>query len=296
MHIENRTRGILWMLATMICFVALDSFVKLGLERMSLVQVTWGRFFFAMIFAGIWCGSALPKLAVSHVPVEQTIRSFFLMLTTGFFNTGIMFVPLATATTIMFTTPVITTVLSVFILGEHVGLKRWASVAVGFLGALVIVQPWQAFSGSINPGTLFLLAAAVTNASYQIATRKVRIDDPRTSLLFTAAFGAAVTSVFVPWHWQWPDNTGWMLLVASGFAGMLGHLCIIQAFRNAPASAVAPFSYSSLIWATLVGYLVWGDFPENSVWLGAVLIVGSGLYIFWRERTLQIQRDPAEPL
>jgi drug/metabolite transporter (DMT)-like permease len=287
LHIENRSRGILWMLATMVCFITLDAIVKLGLERYSLIQITWGRFFFATVFAAIWCGTALPSLAVSKVPWQQTIRSFFLMVTTGFFNGGVMFVPLATATTIMFMTPVITTVLSVIVLGEYVGMRRWASVAVGFVGAIIVVQPWAAFANGVNPGALLLLAAAVSNASYQIATRKVRIDDPRTSLLFTAAFGAVVTSIVLPWHWQMPDFYGWLLMASSGLAGMLGHLCIIQAFRNAPASVISPFSYSSLIWATLFGFVIWGDFPSSNVWLGATLIIASGLYIFWRERKLQ---------
>ncbi len=287
--IENKSRGILWMLATMACFISLDAIIKLGLEHYSLVEVTWGRFFFATVFAALWCGKNLPELAFSKVPGQQTVRSIFLMLTTGLFNSGIIFVPLATATTIMFLSPIITTVLSVFILKEQVGIRRWAGVAMGFVGAIIVVQPWTAFSGTFNAGALFLVAAAVTNASYQITTRKVRDDDPKTSLLFTAAFGAIVCSLLLPWHWQWPDTYGWTLLAGSGLAGALGHFCIIQAFRYAPASVVAPFSYSSLIWATLLGYLIWNDFPSHNVWAGAALIIASGLYIFWRERVKQVQ-------
>ena len=287
--IENRTRGILWMLATMACFISLDAIMKLGLEHYSLVEVTWGRFFFATLFAAMWCGKALPRLARSKVPAQKTVRSIFLMVTTGLFNTGIMFVPLATATTIMFLSPIVTTVLSVLVLKEHVGIRRWAGVAMGFVGAIIVVQPWTALSGTFNAGALFLIAAAVTNASYQIVTRKVRADDPKTSLLFTAAFGAIVCSLLLPWYWQWPDGYGWSLLAGSGFAGALGHYCIIQAFRYAPASVVAPFSYSSLIWATLLGYLIWNDFPSRNVWAGAALIIASGLYIFWRERVKQVR-------
>jgi drug/metabolite transporter (DMT)-like permease len=287
---ENRTRGIFWMLATMACFISLDAIMKLGLEHYSLVEVTWGRFFFATVFAAMWCGRALPILARSKVPAQQSVRSVFLMVTTGLFNTGIMFVPLATATTIMFLSPIITTVLSVLVLKEHVGLRRWAGVAAGFAGATIVVQPWTAFSGTFNTGALFLIAAAFSNASYQIVTRKVRADDPKTSLLFTAAFGAVVCSFLLPWHWQWPNTYGWTLLVGSGLAGALGHLCIINAFSNAPASVVAPFSYSALLWATLLGYIIWGDFATSyTFWTGAALIIASGLYIFWRERVKQIQ-------
>ena len=222
MPTENRGRGILWMLATMACFITLDAIMKLGLEHYSLLQVTWGRFFFATFFAGLWCGKELPRLMHSNAPRQQTVRSIFLTITTALFNAGIMFVPLATATTVMFMTPVVTTVLSVFILHEHVGWRRWAGIALGFAGAVVVVQPWDAWQGTLNVGVLFLLAAAVTNASYQIATRQVRSDNPKTSLLFTAAFGAVVTSFALPFSWQWPDAWGWALLAGSGLAGMLG--------------------------------------------------------------------------
>jgi drug/metabolite transporter (DMT)-like permease len=280
---ENRMRGILWMLATMACFIALDAFIKLGLEHYSLVQATWGRFVFATLFAAMWCGRDIPNLWRSKVPAAQTFRSFFLMVTTGLFNSGLLFVPLATATTIMFLTPIVTTVLSVLVLGEHVGYRRWASIAVGFLGAVIVVQPWTALSGSFNAGALFLIAAAISNASYQITTRQVRSDDPRTSLLFTAAFGAVITSFLLPWHWQWPSGVEWAIMAASGLAGALGHLCIIQAFRYAPASVITPFSYSSLLWATLIGYVAWQEIPSQNTLLGASLIIASGLYIFWRE-------------
>jgi drug/metabolite transporter (DMT)-like permease len=281
--IESRLKGILWMTATMGCFIALDAVMKLGLERYSLVQVTWGRFFFATIFAAAWCGQSLPKLAVSRFPRQQLVRSALLMITTLLFNAGISKVALPTATTVMFMTPIVTTVLAALILKEVVGIRRWFGIALGFAGAMVVVQPWQAVEGSMNTGVLLVFLAAFSNASYQIVTRSVRNDDPRTSLLFTAAVGALAASLILPWHWTWPDSFGWVLLVASGFLGMIGHLCIIAAFRAAPASVVAPFSYTSLLWATLAGYLIWSDWPQANVWYGAALIISAGLYILWRE-------------
>lgn len=281
---ENRRLAIAWMLATMGCFIALDTLMKLGLERYSLAQVTWGRFFFATIFAALYCGRALPQLMKSKVPLQQAWRSFFLMITTALFNGGIIFVPLVTGTTIMFLTPVFTTILAVLVLGEHVGIRRWTGIAVGFLGALIVIHPWSALTTGLNVGALLLFAAAMSNAAYQIATRKVRGDDPRTSLLFTAAVGALVTSFIAPWYWTTPDAHGWALLAGSGLMGALGHFCIIRAFSNAPASVVSPFSYSSLIWAAAFGFVVWGDVPQPDILLGAALIISSGLYIFFRER------------
>lgn len=284
---ENRSIGILWMLATMFCFISLDAIMKHLLEHLSLVQVTWGRFFFATIVAAAVCGPRLSALAVSKSPKLQLLRSVILMSTTGLFNAGIRTTPLATGTTIMFLSPLLVTLLSIPILGEKVGLRRWIGIVCGFIGAVIVVRPWQSGLGGAGLGVLFLLTAALCNASYQLITRKVRNDDPLTSLLFTAVAGAIVTSAIVPWFWSWPSLFEWLLLLGSGAMGGLGHLCLIRAMRAAPASVVAPFSYSSLIWATTFGYLIWGDWPDPWTLLGAAIIVGSGLYIFHRERQQQ---------
>jgi drug/metabolite transporter (DMT)-like permease len=281
---ENRKHGIFWMLATMLCFITLDAIMKHLLESYPLVQVTWARFFFATIIAVLVCGRNLGTLAKSTVPGKQALRSMLLMSTTAVFNAGIRTTPLATATTIMFLSPILVTLLSIPLLGEKVGIRRWAGIVVGFAGAIIVVQPWQSGSSSIGLGVLFLLLASLLNSNYQIVTRMVRGDDPLTSLLFTATAGAVVTSLMVPWFWTWPNTFDWLLLIASGLAGALGHLCLIRSLRLAPASIVAPFSYSSLIWATLFGFAVWGDWPDFWTWAGAALIIGSGLYIFHRER------------
>ncbi|MCB1379529.1 MAG: DMT family transporter [Alphaproteobacteria bacterium] len=281
---ENRSAGILWMLATIFCFLSLDAIMKHLLESHSLVQVTWGRFFFATIVAALACGPRIGALAISRAPRLQLTRSVLLMSTTGMFNAGVRSTPLATATTIMFLTPILVTLLSIPLLGEKVGLRRWTGIAIGFLGAVVVVRPWEEDLAGVGGGVLFLLVAALLNSNYQIITRKVRHDDPLTSLLYTAAAGAIVTSAMLPWFWDWPTAFDWFLLLCSGVAGGLGHLCLIRAFRAAPASVVAPFSYSSLVWAALFGYSIWGDWPDLWTWAGAAIIIGSGLYIFHRER------------
>jgi drug/metabolite transporter (DMT)-like permease len=281
---EDRTAGILWMLATMGCFISLDAIMKFLLETYSLAQVTWARFFFATIIAAVAAGPNLPRVVRSNAPALQLTRSMLLALTTGVFNAGVRLVPLATATTIMFLSPILVTVLSIPLLKEHVGPRRWFGVGVGFLGALVVVRPWETHVGVFETGALLLLAAAFLNSNYQIITRKVRLyDEPMTSLFYTAAVGAVVMSLIVPWYWQWPTAFDWLLFVLAGLAGGVGHLCLIQAFRRAPASVVAPFSYSALIWATLYGWVLFSEWPDLWTCAGASLIIASGLYIFHRE-------------
>jgi drug/metabolite transporter (DMT)-like permease len=281
-HAENRLAGILWMLATMLCFISLDTTMKYLLQSYPLLEVTWARFFFATVFAALIAGPNLPGIVKSRALALQTGRSLLLMLTTGIFNAGVKLVPLATATAIMFMSPILVTVLSIPILKERVGARRTIGVAAGFLGALIVVRPGL---GVLGIGALLLVIAAFLNANYQILTRKVRIHDPpMTSLFYTAAVGAIVTTILLPFEWQWPTTAGWLLFAFAGTLGGIGHLCLIQAFRRAPASVVAPLSYSSLIWASLYGWFIFAEWPDLWTWVGAALIIASGLYIFHRER------------
>ena len=132
-----------------------------------------------------------------------------------------------------------------------------------------MVRPWEEGLGAYGHGVLFLLVAALLNANYQIITRKVRGDDPLTSLLYTAAAGAVVTSCHRAVVLDLADAVRLAAAGGSGVAGGLGHLFLIRAFRAAPASVVAPFSYSSLIWAALFGFVIWGDWPDLWTWAGA---------------------------
>ncbi len=279
---EDRAAGILWMLATMFCFISLDAIMKYLLLTYPLVEVTWARFFFATAAASAIAGTDLATVLRSRAPQMQVGRSLLLMLTTGVFNAGVRLVPLATATSVMFMSPLLVTLLSIPLLKERVRMRRWIGVGVGFVGAFIIVRPGIA---GWNIGAMLLVVAAFLNANYQILTRKVRSHDPpMTSLFYTAAVGAVVTSLIVPFFWRWPSVLGWLLFAAAGLMGGLGHLCLIQAFRRAPASVVAPFSYSSVLWAAFYGWAIFGEWPDLWTWVGASLIIGSGLYIFHRER------------
>jgi drug/metabolite transporter (DMT)-like permease len=277
--------GIAWMLATMFWFVTLDSTAKYLMQSYPVVQVIWARFFFHLVFVAILMGRLLPRQVRSQRPGYQYLRSFFMFATTALFFIGIHILPLTTAATIMFLSPILLTMLSIPLLGEKVGLRRWIGIAIGFSGALVVMRPG---GDSLQLSILVVLAAAFTHALYQVFTRKLRSQDgPTTSLFYTAVVGATVTSVAAPFYWQPVETFDWLLFVFAGIAGCIGHLCLIRAFRSAPASVIAPFSYSSLLWATLFGFVIFGDLPDRWTLAGASLIIASGLYIFYREHRLK---------
>jgi drug/metabolite transporter (DMT)-like permease len=253
----------------------------------------WARFFFHALFVLAIMGVTLTGAVRSRRPWMQLLRSALLLTTTVLFFIGIRSIPLATASTIMFLSPIFITILSAPLLGEPVGVRRIAGVVIGFIGALIVVRPGIA---PLSVGVLCLIAAACTNALHQITTRLLRHhDDPMTTLLYTAAVGAALLSAVAPFEWRAPDPTAWIFLVGIGIAGGLGHLCLIRALRLAPASAVAPFSYTGLLWAALFGFTVFGEVPGLWTLVGAALIIGSGLYIFHRERAAAARSEDRQP-
>lgn len=282
---ENIPLGIFWMLCTMLLFVTMDAIAKLLGATYPVNLVVWGRFFFHMVLLAIFFRLSILTYLRSEKPALQVLRSTLMVITTALFFTGLSKSSLATATTMMFLSPIYVTVLSIPLLGESVGPRRWLGVFAGFAGAMIIIRPG---SDSVSAANLYLLAAPLSNALYQLMTRKVREhDNEKTSLVYTALVGAIVTSVVAPFNWQTPDVSGWALLALAGALGCVSHLCLIRAFRIAPASAVAPFSYTSLIWATLYGYILFNNLPDRSTLLGASIIISSGIYIFYRENRLK---------
>lgn len=279
---DNVAAGIGWMLATMCLFTSMDTVAKYLTLSYSTQQVVWARFTFHMLFLVILLRSRLFTLAQTGNWKLQLARSTCLLLTTTLFFSGLRTTPIATASTIMFLSPILVTVLAIPLLGEQVGIRRWLGVTIGFIGALVIVRPG---SGDGSLGHVLLMAAALSNAFYQIATRKVRAsDDPMTSLLYSGLVGMVVMSAVIPMQWQPPTHFHWALFAITGILGAVSHFCLIRAFNAAEASAVVPFSYSSLLWATLFGFIIFDNLPDRWTLLGAALIVSSGLYIFHREQ------------
>ncbi len=279
---EAPGRGILWMLLTGICFVAMDSLAKHLTQSYPIAQVVWARYAFHFQLLALVLGPRLRRTMHTRRLGLQCLRSLLLLGATSLFFAALSFIPLADATAIMFVAPIVVTALAMPLLGERVGPHRWASVVVGFLGALVIIRPG---TEAMDPAALLALCAASCYALYQIATRRLSATEvPLTTLAYTALIGVLATSALMPFLWLPPAPMHWFAMIGLGLLGGIGHFALIKAFQFAPAATVTPFGYSNLIWAVLFGYLIFGDLPDGWTVSGALVIAGSGLYIAHRER------------
>ena len=186
------------------------------------------------------------------------------------------------AYTILFTSPLLITALSVPILGERVGIHRWAAVVTGFTGILFVMRPG---AGLVQGAALFALLAAFCLALSNVVTRIIaRTDHAFTTALYMATVGTALLSLLAPFHWRTPDWAAWGWMALSGLLGGVGHIGVIKSIQMAPVSAVAPLSYLQILSATALGYVVFGNLPDAWTLAGLAVIVGSGLYVFHRER------------
>jgi drug/metabolite transporter (DMT)-like permease len=215
----------------------------------------------------------------------QSLRSLMLMVEIGLFIWTITVLPLADAHAILAIAPLLVTALSVPLLGEKVGIRRWTAVGVATVGMLIILRPGF---GVMHPMALVALLCACMWSLYQVLTRVVsRTDPPLTTLFYTALIGAIALTLIGPFYWRAPDAQGWALFVVVAVLGASGHYLLIKALQLAPASVLQPFAYTVLVWATLVGFTMFGNLPDRFTVAGALIIVASGLYAFARERRLR---------
>ncbi len=213
----------------------------------------------------------------------QLVRGCLLVGSSLCFMTALKYLPLADATALNYTTPTIVIVLAIVFLGERLTLPRIAFVVAGLTGMLMIVQPGaELFKGT----SLLALGSAGCYAVYQITTRMLAGEDPRVTLFYPALIGALLMTFVWPWYGSRIDVT-WIdivLLATIGILGTIGHFLFILAFQRAPASALTPFTYLQVVFATLIGWLVFEDFPDALTLAGMAIIVGSGLILTWHER------------
>ena len=278
----NVLAGIGYVVLMTACFATLDASAKYASLALPLLTVIWGRYLFNFVFVAGWFAAARPgQLPRTSRPVLQVVRSLLMVGATVTFWSALRYLDLATAVAIGFAAPLLVTALSVPVLGEKVGLHRWAAVVTGFIGVMVVVRPGGA---EFEWAALLPLATALFYAGYQITTRLLAAtDDGMTTLVFTAAGGLVAASFLVPFGWQMLEPVDWLVVAWLGFLGAVGHYFLIQAFARAPASVIAPFTYLTIVWAAVLGYLIFGDVPTSNTVVGATIIVAAGLYVLHRE-------------
>jgi drug/metabolite transporter (DMT)-like permease len=224
-------------------------------------------------------------------PLLQIGRSTLLLGSTVFNFLAFKYLRLDQALAIMFSTPFLVAVLSGPILGEWVGWRRWAAICVGFVGVLVVTRPG---AGGIHPAALLSVASALCYAAYAIMTRLLaRTDSSETTLFYSNLVGALALAPILPFVWTTPQSGFLMaLMVMLGALGSFGHYMLIVGHRLAPPAVLAPFIYTQLAWATILGYLIFADVPDRWTLFGAAIVVASGLYMLNRERMVGPRTDP----
>lgn len=285
----ERMTAIALMCATMIFYAALDTTAKwLGLS-LPLLQIVWARYVGATLIALV-IGNPLtaPHRLRSNGLRLQLIRSGFLFGSTVLSFTAVRYLQLSETTAINFALPLAVALAAGPVLGEWVGPRRLAAIVFGFVGVLVVVQPW---TGRVHPAMLLSVANVGFGAGYNMLTRLVaQRDTARTTLIYSTLSGAVLLTPIIPFVWVAPPGAAaWAGLVGIGTIGAIAHSLIILAHARAPASILAPFSYMQLIWMVLLGYLLFGDVPHRSTMLGAGIVVVSGLYLWHRERRDAVQ-------
>jgi drug/metabolite transporter (DMT)-like permease len=284
---QNIGRAVLYMALAMALIPCLNASAKYLGRHYGTVEIVWARYaghFAYMIVA------FLPRRGLALFYTQrlgtQVVRSALLVTATGVYFTALHWTDLPTAAAISFVSPLMITALSFVMLGEPVGPRRWAAVAVGFVGALIIVRPG---AGAVHLASLLVLISAACNAFYQILTRSLAArDSAETSNTYIAVVGFLLTTLAVPFFWQTPRSLlDVVLFFGLGVFGGFGHYFLVKALEWGPAAVIAPFNYGQLLGAVVIGYFAFAEWPDTGTWVGAAVIIGSGLYILYRERSLQ---------
>ncbi|WP_256577050.1 MULTISPECIES: DMT family transporter [unclassified Pseudomonas] len=281
--INHPLKGILLIVVATFLFSTHDALSKYLSGFYPVVMVVWARYVVhTLLMAGIFLPQSGLRVLRTRRPLLQLLRALCLLGTSLLFTTGLLYIPLAEATAVNFLAPVLVTALSVPLLGERVTRGQWLAVICGFVGVLIIVHPG---------GELFTLAVALPLGSallfcfYQLLTRKLsEVDSPTTSNFFAGLCNTLVMSALVPMFWHVPSVTHGLLMLALGGCGMTAHLFLTQAFRYAAPALLAPFGYCQIVFAGLLGWLLFAHTPSLTTVMGITVICLSGLAAAWQQR------------
>jgi len=279
-------KAIIFNLLAWVMLPIMDGFAKYLSAELPVLQITWARYFFTVVFIFPLMLFFFKKYLVwTDKPKLQLIRGLILLTANISFFYSISVISLPKALTLAFVAPLVVTAFSPFFLGESVGYRRWAAVIIGFIGSLVVIRPGFL---EINLASLAALGTGIMYGFYLIITRKLSTsDNPLLTLLFTGVVGAIIATTFMPFVWVSPTFNQWSIMAAIGLFACIGHLFIILSLKFADASKLAPFSYFEIVTNIIIAYYFFGDFPDSWTFLGLFIIVFSGIYISRRENIVK---------
>ena len=280
-------KAIILNLSAWVMLPIMDGFAKYLSSTLPVLQITWSRYFFTVVIAlPIMLIFFRKNLTWTEQPKLQLIRGLLLFCANVLFFYSISIISLSKALTLAFIAPLIVTILSPVLLGEKVGLRRWAAVIIGFIGSLIVIRPGFV---EINLASIAALGTGVLYGFYLIVTRKLHNSDhPLLTLLLTGVVGAILGTMIVPTVWVQPTITEWYMMFAIGFFASIGHLFLILSLRYADASKLAPFGYFEIVTNIIIGFYFFNHFPDNWTFLGLFIIVCSGIYISKRESHISV--------
>lgn len=290
--------GLAMRVLAVLLLTSMSAVIKLAqVHGANLIEIMFYRQFCAVPLLVGWAAASPAGLAGLRTQrIWKHVTRSAIGLTGMFFTFGaVILLPLAEATTLSFTAPIFATILGALFLKEPTGWHRWSAVILGFVGVVIVAQPggadvslWGAFVG---------LTAAMMIALVAIQLRSLgRTEAPITTVFYFSLLSVPPLALLYAFFWQGHDAFTWGLLVSIGLIGGFGQVAFSAALRYAPVSTVMPMDYTGLLWATLYGWLLFDILPPPATWVGAPLIIASGLYILWRERVRHraAQDGPAE--
>jgi len=282
-----RVRGIFLICLAGFCFSTLDACAKTLVVDFTAMQVVFVRYLGHLVLTvGSVGPRGLPRVWRTKRPVLIVVRGVVLFASTLCNFLALRYLQLSETVSILFSSPFLVAVIAGPLLGEWIGPRRWAAVMVGFAGVIVVTQPG---TDGFQWAALFSVCAAITYAFYAIITRILTASESDSAQQFYAALVGTVAFLPVmPFVWIWPQDLLQVALMgAIGIIGFVGHGFLISAHRYAPAAILSPFVYVQIVWMTLYGFLVFGDVPTAANILGAGIVIASGLYLLFRERTVK---------
>ena len=287
--------GIIWVIIAVLLLATMDALLKWMVARYPVLQIVFLRNVIALIPVAvyIWRGPGWVAMRTDRLPALLG-RSLLSLVAIALLTLALGRMQLAEATAVLFVAPLFVTALSIPLLAEHVGIHRWAAVLFGFAGVLIMVRPG---AGVLGFGAVLALGSALFYALTMIAIRYLSRTESTAAIVGYNQIGmAAVTGAFMPFQWVTPTPMDAALFVALGLLAGFGQLALTKACRLAPVSVLAPLDYTSMLWAVLLGFLIWRELPDAFVIVGAVIVAASGICIVRRETSPGVELHRGDSL